>query len=102
MNMNNMSALLHTSSLGSPSPGWVSPQQPSYPSAMTPSSQQGVNHMPQQVPNSAFPVVPQRIGGLGTEGAAFGFSGMDPHSAARSYQPGTPNSFAPVGGNPFG
>lgn len=45
---------------------------------------------------------PQRIGGLGTEGAAFGFSGMDPHSAARSYQPGTPNSFAPVGGNPFG
>ncbi|KAG1367615.1 putative ADP-ribosylation factor GTPase-activating protein AGD14 [Cocos nucifera] len=105
MNMNNMSALLHTSSLGSPSSGWVPPQQPSYPSAMTPSSytmQQGANHMPQQVPKSAFPVVPQRIGGLGTEGAAFGFSGMDPHSAARSYQSGAPNAFATAGGNPFG
>ncbi|XP_008808989.2 probable ADP-ribosylation factor GTPase-activating protein AGD14 isoform X2 [Phoenix dactylifera] len=105
LNMNNMSALLHTSSLGSPSPLWVPPQQPSYPSAVTPSSSmmhQGVNHMPQQVPNSAFPVVPQRIGGLGTEGAAFAFSGMDRHSAARSYQSGAPNSFATVGGNPFG
>ncbi|XP_029118766.1 uncharacterized protein [Elaeis guineensis] len=105
MTMNNTSALLRTSSLGSPSPQWVPPQRPSYPSAVPPSSymmQQTVNNMPHQVPNNAFPVVPQRIGGLGTEGAAFGFSGMDPHSAARSYQPGTPNSFAPVGGNPFG
>lgn len=42
------------------------------------------------------------MGGLGSEGASFGFMNPDPQLAGRLSASATPQAFTSVGGNPFG
>ncbi|KAJ7973886.1 Arf GTPase activating protein [Quillaja saponaria] len=106
-NLSPHSGLMHTSSLGIPSPAWTSqsstygsalpPQAPSQNSAIAPRA-----YMGQQVATNIPLPGHQGLGGFGTEGAAFGFSNPDQHLAGRFSAPSTPNPFSSVGGNPFG
>ncbi|KAK1307074.1 putative ADP-ribosylation factor GTPase-activating protein AGD14 [Acorus calamus] len=64
--------------------------------------QQTPNIMPQQAPNNMLPLGHQGFGSFGSNGGMFGSLGADLQSANRQSQPATPNSFASVGGNPFG
>ncbi|KAL6974365.1 hypothetical protein U1Q18_028547 [Sarracenia purpurea var. burkii] len=107
-NVTAPSGLLRTSSLGTPSPTWMSshssylpamiPQTPSFASAMPPSA------YGQQMPNNLIPRQ-QAVVGFGNEVAAFGSSNPNQQhqQVGRMYSaPATPNTFSTVGGNPFG
>ncbi|KAJ7969636.1 Arf GTPase activating protein [Quillaja saponaria] len=101
------SGLMHTSSLGTPSPAWV-PQLSSYGSALSPLAPSQASaiapraYLGQQVATNVPLPGHQGLGGFVTEGAAFGFSNPDQHLAGRFSAPSTPNPFSSVGGNPFG
>lgn len=109
--------LLHTSSLGTPSPTWM-PSQSSYPSAMHPhpsamhhqappsfaSAMPPSAYMGQQIPNNLLPRQ-QAVVGFGSDGAAFGSTNPNPqhqHLGGMYSASATPNTFSSVGGNPFG
>ncbi|XP_039118533.1 probable ADP-ribosylation factor GTPase-activating protein AGD14 [Dioscorea cayenensis subsp. rotundata] len=97
-NMNNPSPLIRTSSVETPAPRWIPPLPHSYSSIASPSpymAQPGQSM--QQVPANVFQLANQ-----GGQGAAFHPFGMDQLSAVRSSLPSTPNTFAPIGRNPFG
>ncbi|KAK1550582.1 hypothetical protein Q3G72_021514 [Acer saccharum] len=95
------SGLMHTSSLGTPTPAWIPPQPSSYPSAMPlqtpiyPSTLPPRAYMGPQVPSNMPPSGYQGVGG-----PAFGFMNPDQQLAGRFSAPATPHPS--VGGNPFG
>ncbi|KAJ6862908.1 hypothetical protein NC652_039699 [Populus alba x Populus x berolinensis] len=71
-------ALQHASSLGTPSPAWMTPQSSPYPPAL-----------PSQAPpySSSIPPSNQVGGGFGGDGAAFGAVNMDQQVAGRFSAP---------------
>ncbi|KAK1312659.1 putative ADP-ribosylation factor GTPase-activating protein AGD14 [Acorus calamus] len=99
--------------VAAPSQQLMSLHQPAYPSGV-PSGpympqqvpnfmpQQAPNSVPQQPPNNMLPLGHQGVGGFGGNGGMFGSLGADLQSTNRHSQPGTPNSFSSLGGNPFG
>ncbi|GAY66658.1 Arf-GAP domain-containing protein [Citrus sinensis] len=117
-NVSHPPGLLRTSSL-TPSPAWMPPQASPYPSAMPSQMPTYAAAIPSQMPTHA-PAMPPRpylgpqvpsnvppsghqgMGGLGSEGASFGFMNPDPQLAGRLSASATPQAFTSVGGNPFG
>ncbi|GMI97709.1 NSP (nuclear shuttle protein)-interacting GTPase [Hibiscus trionum] len=95
-----------TSSLGTPSSAWMSPQSLPYASGMPMPSLPYASSVPQrphlgaQLPNN-LPPSSHQIGGIGNE-ASFGFVNTDQQVAGRFPAPATPQPFPAVGGNPFG
>ncbi|XP_077211757.1 uncharacterized protein LOC143846998 isoform X2 [Tasmannia lanceolata] len=96
-NMGAPQALLRSSSFGTPSPRWVPPHTPSYPSAVPSGA-----YMVQQAPSNMPPLGHQGSGGFGSDGSFFHTFGVDQPPVGRYLEPATPNSFSSVGGNPFG
>ncbi|GKV00786.1 hypothetical protein SLEP1_g13415 [Rubroshorea leprosula] len=104
-NMPSTSVLLHTSSLGTPSPTWMPPPQ-SLPSSLAEPSQAqpyGSALPPRtytgpQVPSS-MKTPSHQVSGIGSE-TGFGFVNMDQQFAGRFSAPATPQPFSSV--NPFG
>ncbi|KAK8597827.1 hypothetical protein V6N13_095224 [Hibiscus sabdariffa] len=95
-----------TSSLGTPSSAWMSPQSLPYASGMPSPSLPYAPSVPQrphlgaQIPNN-LPPSSHQIGGFGNE-ASFGFVNTNQQVAGTFPAPATPQPFPAVGGNPFG
>lgn len=107
-NMPHSSGLQHASSLGTPSPVWMSPQSSPYPPALpsqAPPYSSSIHpraYVAQQAPSS-MPFAGHQVGGgFGGDGAAFGAVNMDQQVAGRFSAPPAPQPFSSVGGNPFG
>ncbi|KAF2304553.1 hypothetical protein GH714_033312 [Hevea brasiliensis] len=87
-NMPPSSGLQRTSSLGAPSSAWMPSQSLPYPSALPPQPLSYASAMPPRAymgqVSSNMPISgPQGVGGLGTEGGAFGAINMDQQLAGR-------------------
>lgn len=101
------SSLMHASGLGTSMPSWIPPQGPyasaaslqpqAHASALPPSA-----YMGQQMHGNMPPSRYQGVGGFGMEGASYGPLNTNQFGTAGFPAPHTPNSSAPVGGNPFG
>ncbi|KAA3476983.1 putative ADP-ribosylation factor GTPase-activating protein AGD14 [Gossypium australe] len=104
-NMPPSSGPVPTSSLGTPSSAWMSPQSLPYASGMSlqlpyASSVAQRPYPGAQLPNS-LPPSSHQIGGIGSE-VSFGFVNTDQQVAGRLAAPAAPQPFSSVGGNPFG
>ncbi|KAI8570988.1 hypothetical protein RHMOL_Rhmol01G0082000 [Rhododendron molle] len=103
-NVAGSAGLLRASSLDTLSPTWMQSQS-SYLPGMPPQAPMSPGaYMGQQIPNN-LPPRHQTIVGYGGEVAAFGPTNPNQpiQLLSRMYSaPATPNSFNPVGGNPFG
>ncbi|CAK7334908.1 unnamed protein product [Dovyalis caffra] len=93
-----------TSSLGTPSPAWMSSQSSPYPPTFPSQAPSYSSSIPprafvaQQAPSSMPFIGYQGGGGFGSDGAV----NMDQQVAGRFSAPPNPQPFSPVGGNPFG
>ncbi|KAK8602208.1 hypothetical protein V6N13_058142 [Hibiscus sabdariffa] len=101
------SGTVPTSSLGTPSSAWMSPQSLPYASGMMPLPSLSYAplvpqrpHLGAQLPNN-LPPSSHQTGGISNE-ASFGFVNTEHQVAGRFPAPATPQPFPAVGGNPFG